>query len=673
MRLSKNAIALAATLVVGASVVPAIRATQLESTKVALDASVALSTLFGGGDYDDIQDIKIGHDGSIYVAGSTTSDDLPTTASAPQPTRAGDYDLYVARLAPDGRRLIFATYVGGSGFEGRPTITVDDDGAVTLVGASFSADYPTRGAAQPSLHGGADGVVTRFAPDGSVLFSTYLGGDSYDYILGAAERLDGSLVLVGQTGSSDFPGAGASLSGETDAFICELRADGSQFENARLVGGDGDDAFRSVTIGPNQHAYAGGDTTSSNLPGGANGSARKALFASFGPSLTNVAPTTVPVDINFNGRQFVTAIAFDHDLLVFGGYVSQTAADVPPGVLPSSKGFVFTTDLDGRLHAVRRLGGSGADAVNRIAVDYDGRVTVVGETTSSDGFVTLGPPFQSAYGGGDADAFCDVLDSNLDLVEGGYLGGNGLDGAYACATDTLGNVYVGGVTYSSAFDVTPGAFQASRSGVGDAFLVKVTPRDPADAYSLEWLAPDSSQAAPAPPRGLTAAKAADALKTAETDGGARPVGYNVYRSRSRDVLESSASYYFSVRASHADTGPIVAGGAYYAVTAVYADGTESAPANFASGGVGEGTIRIVRLKPAKVVAIGTGFSATVRVFVDGIGFTAPATLKNGTKVIQRGTLENGQSVSAYLDAHGGEAALVVQNDNGALATFRLTR
>src|SRR5262249_32461531 len=103
------------------------------------------------------------------------------------------------------------------------------------------------------------------------------------------------------------------------------------------------------------------------------------------------------------------------------------------------------------------------------------------------------------------------------------------------------------------------------------------------------------------------------------------------------------------------------------------DGTESAPTNLAAAGVGEGTIQSVTLTPKKLVAAGAGFTTKVRVLVDGIRFKAAARVRNRTKVIQAGALEDGQTGAAYLAAPGGTALLTIENANGAPATFRLTR
>jgi len=55
------------------------------------------------------------------------------------------------------------------------------------------------------------------------------------------------------------------------------------------------------------------------------------------------------------------------------------------------------------------------------------------------------------------------------------LGGSGQDYATSVASDTEGNVYVVGLTYSPDFPVTAGAFQTKFGGTSDAFIAKIGP------------------------------------------------------------------------------------------------------------------------------------------------------------------------------------------------------
>lgn len=65
-----------------------------------------------------------------------------------------------------------------------------------------------------------------------------------------------------------------------------------------------------------------------------------------------------------------------------------------------------------------------------------------------------------------------------DLVYATFLGGSDLDDSRAIALDGMGHAYLMGETESNNFPTTPGAFDRSFNGYTDAFVAKLTMRDP---------------------------------------------------------------------------------------------------------------------------------------------------------------------------------------------------
>ncbi len=142
------------------------------------------------------------------------------------------------------------------------------------------------------------------------------------------------------------------------------------------------------------------------------------------------------------------------------------------------------------------LGGSADDAPSAITVDAAGNAYIAGVTASSD-FPTTSGAFRTTSPGGIRDAFVTKLNpTGTALVYSTYLGGSdtfffGGDGASGVAVDSAGNAYVTGVTNSTDFPVTPGAFQTTFGGggftgccaPGDAFVTKLDPTGSALVYS----------------------------------------------------------------------------------------------------------------------------------------------------------------------------------------------
>ncbi len=134
------------------------------------------------------------------------------------------------------------------------------------------------------------------------------------------------------------------------------------------------------------------------------------------------------------------------------------------------------------------LGGSGYDSGAAIAVDASGNAYVTGFTRSPNFPATAGS-FQTSCGttgtcnGYFWDAFITKLTANGLVVYSSFLGGSGNDMGKAIAVDASGAAYVTGQTFSNNFPTTAGAFKTTNSGVGDAFVAKVSPGGTALQYS----------------------------------------------------------------------------------------------------------------------------------------------------------------------------------------------
>src|SRR5262249_17927629 len=79
---------------------------------------------------------------------------FPTTANAYKPAFGGAIDMFAAVLTPDLRSLVYATFVGGTGYDVGETSTADGSGALIVAGEVRSTDWPTLNALQPSYGGG---------------------------------------------------------------------------------------------------------------------------------------------------------------------------------------------------------------------------------------------------------------------------------------------------------------------------------------------------------------------------------------------------------------------------------------------------------------------------------------------------------------------------------------
>ena len=159
----------------------------------------------------------------------SASTDFPTSPGALQGSLKGKNDAFLTKLAPDGKRLVFSTLLGGSGTEFCLMPTADEAGRIFIVGQTESKDLPVTAGALQESHGGgtSDGWLAVLSPDGSeLLYCTYLGGSGDDMIRGIALGPDGQVYLVGHTMSGDFPvtegAAQTEHRGRGDAYVVKL-------------------------------------------------------------------------------------------------------------------------------------------------------------------------------------------------------------------------------------------------------------------------------------------------------------------------------------------------------------------------------------------------------------------------------------------------------------------
>jgi hypothetical protein len=142
------------------------------------------------------------------------------------------------------------------------------------------------------------------------------------------------------------------------------------------------------------------------------------------------------------------------------------------------------------------LGGSDLNYSKSIAVDSQGNAYITGETTSAD-FPIAGVPFQQTLQGSKTAFVTKLNAAGTALIYSTYMGGNGSSSASGIAVDSQGSAYIAGVTDSTSFPVTPGAFQATTpavSGNTSAFVTKLNPTGSALIYST-YIGPDGSTGA----------------------------------------------------------------------------------------------------------------------------------------------------------------------------------
>lgn len=650
------------------------------SFPLVIDPVLSLSTFLGGSTSDVALSTDVDAAGAIYLLGQTRSLDFPSAVELPGTVR-GEVDLFVAKLNPAGSTIVYAVYIGGSGNELAASVRVDGSGNAVVRGFSFSTDFPLVNAAQSQFGGDRDSVVFKINASGTgFVFSTFLGGSGFeDCYTGLDVDAAGNIYVSGCTTSTDFPTMNAydtTIGGTQDGYIVKYRPDGRRVYSTYLGGSTDGEAIYEIAALPNGALVVSGTSFSPDFPtvnaiqpmnaGGYDG-----IVAQLSPSGRELEFATY---YGGTGDELFGRIAVDAAGNLYVG-ASTTSADFPT-VAPFQTGFgggsqdgaVLKLAANGqRVLFASYFGGSGYEAVLGVAVDGRGAVLVSGDTDSVD--FPVHDAIQSEYGGGLTDLFAARIAPDGGALEySTYLGGIDRDSTNHSAVDRDGNLYVAFLTASADFPLVR-PFQGTLNGTQDPGIAKIS-----DVYEVRWDAPSGEGGAPQNAEARLAGGGSAPGVVAETRDVRALTGYKVYRSAGAGVAPSPGNLFVTLPPSTTTTGPTAPGGSFFVVTACYDDGSESAPSNEAGAGTGAGPVLSkVKVKPTKITAKGSGFSATVQVFLDGIPFAQPATIKAGKKVTQTGTLLTGETVGAYLAAHDNRAVVSVRNSNGTISVFGYSR
>ena len=251
-------------------------------TKWSADGSQVLySTYLGGSGRDGASGIAVDANGSAYITGGTSSSDFPTTSGAFQTKLTTPQDVFVAKLSPDGSRLIYSTLLGSQSAVSTG-IALDNTGSAVITGFTPGAFPVTNGFQtvpvtgcymnpSPNILTSGAAFVARIAADGkSLISSTLLGGSCATYGKGIALDASGNAWVAGWTLSPDFPVTSDALQpkfggGIYDGFLARFNPSGG-LDYATYLGGNGYDVLNAIALDPGGNIYVTGESGGLSQP-----------------------------------------------------------------------------------------------------------------------------------------------------------------------------------------------------------------------------------------------------------------------------------------------------------------------------------------------------------------------------------------------------------------------
>ncbi len=201
----------------------------------------------GGGDYSQGLGIDTDPSDNVIVSGYT----FMTSWGSPIRAHNGDYDAFAAKLDGNGN-LLWNTFLGGSGSDNCYGVAVDGAGNLALTGDSISAwGTPVR-----AHSGSLDVFVAKLSGNGTLLWNTFLGGSSWDWVYAVAANSAGTLAVTGK--SAGAWGSPLSVySGGEDAFAALLDTNGALLWNT-FLGSGGNDSGYGITVDGSTNVHVTG-------------------------------------------------------------------------------------------------------------------------------------------------------------------------------------------------------------------------------------------------------------------------------------------------------------------------------------------------------------------------------------------------------------------------------
>ncbi len=403
-------------------------------------------------------------------------------------------------------QIVFSTFFGGSDWEHARDVVVDSDGNVIIVGGTVSNDFPTtdnafqrtqnRSGTKTDSAGHCDAFVCKFDPNGTLLWSTLLGGPNYDRAYAVEVDPIDNIIVAGRAGpgfpvsdqafQTTFQGSKQSIYGMQNGFVTKLSSDGSTAIWSSYVGVN--QMCRDVSVDSEGSVY---------LPLCYTGNGPKPPIQWFANAYRDqpIGGSDVgAIKISPDGQDVIWAtwmggsgdevgnsgLRLDDDRNVLLNFTTKSP-DVPTTdnahkrtYSGGADSFIAKLSPSGNELMYGTYFGSSGDeegnSTHSMAVDSLGNAYLAISTTSKDLPVTSGV-VQSKFAGGNRDIVVAKFDPHGGLLRCTYLGGTdneGPDGVYA---DNLGNVFFTGNASSADFPVTANALQSTLANPNDAIAV----------------------------------------------------------------------------------------------------------------------------------------------------------------------------------------------------------
>jgi hypothetical protein len=447
------------------------------------------SSYFGGTGQDFISAQTRDQAGNVYVTGSTTSPDFPTTPGVYEPTYPGPtgyWAIFVSKFSAAGA-LVWSTFLGPGTWQynGATGLQVDANQNVYIGGIFQDPGFPTT----PGLPNSGSVFVTKLNSTGSQLvYGALLGGRS---ILAAPQLVLDSSANAFIAGTGDYCCNGSTgvigpLGGVEDFWIAEIDSAGSALTWSVEIGGSGDDEADGLAIDRANKLYVTGYSDSYDFPTTPGALVQYGLGRTLvvkldptKPSASSMVYSALVGNPGHSSNDFISAesIAVDRSGNAYvGAWTYNLRLFTSPRAFqkiapPTPNAYVFELNRSGSaITNGTYLGGGDLDFVTAVSVDKIGNVYVSGVTDSWDFLTTAyGNPLQPEIPYHRDQAYYVKLNPQFAAISSVVIGGPDNVDAGPSVPDGSGGLWVAG-NAGAQFPVTANAYQPTYGGNYDGFL-----------------------------------------------------------------------------------------------------------------------------------------------------------------------------------------------------------
>lgn len=447
-----------------------------------LTADVFASYFGGSGDEENIY-IAVDKLGNVILAGHSYSENLPvepTNMAHHHNVRADNPDAFITKFNPEMNKIIFSTYLGGSNYDEIKAVTLDSNGNIYVTGATNSNNFPVSpNALYKTFNGGFDIFITKLAPDGTIKYSTYLGGSSDEFPSCISMNDTSNIYLAGYTNSTNFPTQNSLYGhkGNSDVFLTVINLDSNKINFSSYLGGNDKDYSEDMKIDATGNIFVCGSTDSPDFPvKNAYKPSHGGRHDGFIAKINNMFQLAFSTFIGGSGDDGIYGIDVNNkNEVFFAGNSSESNLTCSANAFSSARGEIDV--LIGKLNTtgdslkyLSYFGGTNYDVARKIKYIGDDKIVIAGRTYSSNFPISSGANQGSV---GNWDIFLSVLDiAQKSILYSTYYGGSNAESVFDLCVTNDSTIYLSGISNSSNFPVSDDAYTKTFQGVSDAIMAR---------------------------------------------------------------------------------------------------------------------------------------------------------------------------------------------------------